>query len=258
MRTYVYCLLTAPADGPPAGLRGLDDAPVRRLPCGAVDAWVSDVAGAPREVRLAAPDPAGAAEVPNVDRLVRRARAHDHVVGAALALGVTPLPARFGQTYASDAACAASVGARAAAHARALARVAGMVEMTAIVPLLDAAPSAPPASSTVAPGRAYLDEVRRRMAPEMHYTQSAVRRRITETVGALVRDEAVAVNPSPPAVLLSPSLRFSHLLPRAAVDDYRQALARISGELFAGAEPGLAIRVLGPTAPYTFAAMEGA
>lgn len=259
MRTYVYCLLTAPADGPPAGLRGLDDAPVRRLPCGAVDAWVSDVAGAPREVRLAAPGAAGGAEVPNADRLVRRARAHDHVVGAALALGVTPLPARFGQTYASDAACAASLGARAATHARALARVAGMVEMTAIVPLLDdVASSAPPASSTVAPGRAYLDELRRRMAPEMHYTQSAVRRRITETVGALVRDEAVAVNPSPPAVFLSPSLRFSHLLPRAAVDDYRQALARISEELFAGAEPVLAIRVLGPTAPYTFAAMEGA
>ena len=92
----------------------------------------------------------------------------------------------------------------------------------------------------------------------MHYRQPAVRRRITETVGALVRDEAVAVNPSPPADFSFPSVRLSHLIARAAVDDYRQALVRVSGELFAGAEPPRGIRVLGPTAPYSFATAEGA
>ena len=71
---------------------------------------------------------------------------------------------------------------------------------------------------------------------------AAVRRRLTETVGAFVRGEAVTLDPLPAAVLT-----LSHLIARDAVADYRTALY--------DAAPPLQVErlvVCGPFAPYQF------
>lgn len=239
MRTYVYCLLPASAEAPPAGLAGIAGAPVRALACGQLTAWVSD-----------APAPDETPDVPAA--LAARARAHDAVPQAALDAGATPLPARYGQTYADDAACARSLASNGDALLLALARVEHLVEMAAIVPLDDDAAASERADVPASPGRAYLEEARRRLAPEMLFRNSGVRRRITETLGDLVRDEAVAVVRSPSVPPSAPYARVAHLLPRVHVAEYRDRVARLSAELSAP-DASRAIRVLGPYAPYSFA-----
>ncbi|HEY9429603.1 MAG TPA: GvpL/GvpF family gas vesicle protein, partial [Gemmatimonadaceae bacterium] len=111
MAIYLYCL-TEPGCEPPAELRGLAGEAVRAVAAaGRVAAWVSDL-----------PEGLGPATT-------ELARAHDRVVRAALA-HETPLPARFGQSFAGDAALRRSLDSRTAALERALERVRGGVEMT--------------------------------------------------------------------------------------------------------------------------------
>jgi hypothetical protein len=248
--TYLYCILAAPAEAPPPGLTGVDAGAVRVLRCGAVDAWVSSVERAPGRP---------AADSPRADAAlaVARARAHDGVSVAAMGLGATPLPARFGQSFPSDAACAAHVARRAAALQAALKHVAGRVEMSTYVTLAaakeaatPAPPAAPAASAGASAGRAYLEHLRSSMRVErnVHHELAAVRRRITETVGALVCDEVVAAVPSPPA---APCFRLAHLISRAAVSDYRSRLSAL------GADSVRGLRVIGPSPPYSFAESRG-
>jgi hypothetical protein len=73
-------------------------------------------------------------------------------------------------------------------------------------------------------------------------TAAAVRRRLTETVGAFVRGEAVRLDPLPAAVLT-----LSHLVARDEVAAYRTALHD-------AAPPTQVERlvVCGPVAPYQF------
>lgn len=243
MPTHLYCLLPANSAVPP-GLAGLDGAAVRALHGGALDAWVSD-ASAP---------PAGEEGAPLVERL----RAHDVVVAAALDAGVTPLPARFGQRFRDDADCLRDLAHRARELAAQLERVRGQVEMTLTGRLRGAEARAsepgagPPdaAAPTGSPavggsGRAYLERVKAalRVEQEMQLRIAAVRRRVTETVGALVRDEVVQVRPSPTV-----TLSISHLVPRGSLDAYRQAAAGLRDD---PALPPLVI--LGPLAPWRFA-----
>ena len=238
MPTHLYCLLP-PNSATPTGLAGVDGAPVRALRGDAVDAWVSD-ASAP-----------GTGD--ERERLVERVRAHDAVVAAALDAGVTPLPARYGQRFRDDAECLRELARRAPEMARQLERVRDHVEMTLSGRIeqpgepAEAARGAEPARAGGAPGsgRAYLERIKAGLAmeQEMQLRIAAVRRRVTETVGALVRDEVVQVRPSPTV-----TLSISHLLPRAALDAYRQAAAGLGGD---PALPPLVI--IGPLAPWRFA-----
>lgn len=240
MPTHLYCLLPANSAAPGV-LTGIGGAPVRVLRAGALDAWVS-TRDASRD-----DDPA---------TLVAAARAHDAVVAAALASGTTPLPARFGQHLADDAECIATLGRREAALVAQLARVRDQVEMTLVarLPPPDESPPAagPPRTQATTPaahasgaGRAYLEQVKAGLTLErnLQLRVAAVRRRVTETVGALVRDEVVQVTP-PPAATLS----LSQLVPRASVAAYRDAVAGLASD------PDLPPLVLiGPLAPYRFA-----
>ena len=242
MPTHLYCLLP-PGSAPPAALAGLGDAPVRVLRAGALDAWVST-------------PPAEGTRMDDTGALVRHARAHDAVVAAALATGETPVPARFGQRFATDEACLADVARRDAALASLLARVRGHVEMTLTARLPDEPDGAPDASAGAhragraggagaGAGRAYLERVKAGLAMErnLQLRVAAVRRRVTETVGALVRDEVVQVRPSPSA-----TLSLSHLVARASVSAYRERADVLR------ADPALPPLVLiGPLAPWRVA-----
>jgi hypothetical protein len=112
--TYLYCV-RADAAEPPHGVIGIDGSHVRAVDASNLVAWVSDVAD-------------GAVDV-TVDRL----RAHDGVCAAALAVGETPLPIRFGQSFANDAALVRGVTERETTLRERLERVAGCVELRVVV-----------------------------------------------------------------------------------------------------------------------------
>lgn len=114
MPTYLYCVRSDPR-GVPLELTGLDGIPVRAIYATGLTAWVSDVADA------------------RVAPTVERVRAHDAVCAAALVAGETPLPIRFGQTFADDGAAASAIASRRPALRERLARVAGCVELRVVV-----------------------------------------------------------------------------------------------------------------------------
>jgi hypothetical protein len=189
--TYLYCLTAHAAPDPPPATVGLDGGAVRRLG----DAWVSDVAS------------------PSLAATVDRIRAHDNVVAVALGTGSTPLPARFGQTFASDDECIAALSAKQVTMSAGLARVAGMVEMTVILRV----------ALDTSSGTAYLTSLARR-----EHAASDVNVRL----GDCIRESSVRASED--------VVTLSHLVDREAVAIYRERLE------------GLEARVLGPGAPYSF------
>jgi hypothetical protein len=226
---YLYCLLRATRE-PPAGLAGVDDAPVRAVDLGGICAWVSDVDTA---TMVASP---------------ARARSHDRVVRRALDWE-TPLPARFGQVVADVAGLADMVASRRAALSSALDTITGSVEMTVRMLLpVDAKeePSRrrPPHDRSADTGRAYLERVSADQRRERNVLAQAgiVRERVSSAVQGLVRAEAFTG-----ALVGSGMATLSHLVPRENVEVYRSALLQLRSN-----EPTLAIMVSGPWAPYSF------
>lgn len=233
MPTYLYCLLPPGSDAPPAALRGLADAPVRALPAGPLLAWVSTLE------RIPAPT-------------VTTAREHDRVAASALASGVTPLPARFGQRYEDDARCIADVAARAPALVAALARVAGMVEMTATAMLGAAGEAAlagedftPPAGTGA--GRAYMQRLRAgaRLERNLRVRAGSVAEGVRSAVSDLVCAEVMTVRQAP-----RPLVSLAHLIHRGDASAYRTRLATLVVKGSAGL-----LALGGPDAPYSFAAI---
>lgn len=114
MATYLYCI-RADAAEPPHGVIGIDGSQVRAVDASTLIAWVSDVADG------------------GVDITVDRLKAHDGVCAAALTVGETPLPIRFGQSFADDAALVRGVSQRETTLRERLERVAGCVELRVVV-----------------------------------------------------------------------------------------------------------------------------
>jgi hypothetical protein len=110
---YLYCIRADGAE--PPGIFGIDGSRVRSVEASDLFAWVSDVGD-------------GAVDV-TVDRL----KAHDSVCAAALAMGDTPLPIRFGQSFADDAALVRGIADREATLRERLERVAGCVELRVVI-----------------------------------------------------------------------------------------------------------------------------
>jgi hypothetical protein len=226
---YLYCLLRATRE-PPAGLVGVDDAPVRAVDLGGLCAWVSDI-----DVGTIVASPA-------------RARSHDRVVRRALDWE-TPLPARFGQMVADVAGLTDMVASRRAALISALDTIAGSVEMTVRMLLpVDAKEGAsrrqPPRDRRTNTGRAYLERVSADQRRERNVLAQAgiVRERVTSAVQGLVRAEAFTG-----ASAGSGMATLAHLVPRENIEGYRSALLQLRSN-----EPTLAIMVSGPWAPYSF------
>ena len=177
---------------------------------------------------------------------IEGARTHDAIVTAALDHGETPLPARFGQVFESDEACRVALVERMARIESDLSHVRGLVEMRVIVRLSPPQPEAvrDERDAGASPGIAYMRKLQRGRSLEqiVQASAAAVRRRLTETVGAFVRDEAVTLVPLPAA-----TLTISHLVARDEIASYRSALD--------DAAPGLDVErlvVSGPVAPYQF------
>lgn len=232
MPTYLYCLLTPtaePESGPPIA-HGIGGAAVRVLSAGPLEAWVSTIG---------APPPAAT---------VQAVREHDAVVSAALATGRTPLPARFGQIWPSDADCATAVAQRREELESFLHRVAGTVEMT-VCTLLPGMPPAPqpfptPGSPGVKPGTAYMFRLRARADREQHLRAAleALRARVSRALGPISRAEIAEIRGSDEALALS----VSYLIERGKEAEFRRAVDEASRESAAR------LVVVGPRAPYSF------
>jgi hypothetical protein len=231
MPTYLYCLASAArATEPPlATPLGIGGGAVRVLPAGELEAWVSTVA------------------TPSPPATVESVREHDGVVSAALATGRTPLPARFGQSWPSDAACVASVTQRATELAPLLRRLDGLVEMTVCTLL----PGMPPATRVplggrddAAPGSAYLRQLRARNDRERHLRTAleVLRARVSRALGDLSRGEVAEIRGSDRALALS----VSYLVERGGEARFRRAVDEVARETAAR------LVVAGPRAPYSF------
>ncbi|HEX6533418.1 MAG TPA: GvpL/GvpF family gas vesicle protein [Gemmatimonadaceae bacterium] len=248
---HLYCLTSPGGERAASGVRGLEGAPVRVVRAGAVEAWVSEHETLPREVT---PD---------------LARAHDGVVRAAMAWE-TPLPARYGQTFANEESLTSALAAREGAIVEALERVRGAVEMTVRV-LLDEDPAeegaeergeraaplaalgwagagegeaASGAGARARTGRDYLSSVRARHEREaaLHRRAEFLQARLSRAVEGVTRGESRT--PAPPS---SRFLTVSHLVALGDVSEYRLALRS-----FVESEPRPRVLVSGPWAPYSF------
>ena len=226
MPTYLYCILPAAAEPRAPMQTGVGGSDIRELEAGPLAAWVETVG----ERTIA----------PTIDRV----RAHDAVVTAALHGGDTPLPARFGQVFESDESCRRALIDQASRMESDLARVRGLVEMRIIARLPREAEAQDVSARPGAPGTSYMRKLQRARGMEqiVQASAAAVRQRLTETVGAFVRGEAMTLDPLPAAILT-----LSHLVARDEVPAYRAALN--DADLGALVER---IVVSGPVAPYQF------
>jgi hypothetical protein len=206
----------------------VDAVPVRGLDAAGVSAWVSDIA----DTSLA----------PSV----ARARAHDDVVRDAMARA-TPVPARFGQVMADDAALARWLDERRGSLVESLARVQGCVEMTVRI-LLAGRETPTPGPAPRESGSAYLRWVRERQQSRQSVTDQAefLRQGVAQAVeeAGVVREVRWAtVAPG------ARSLEAAHLVPRDLIARHREVV-RSAVER----DNRMKVMLSGPWAPYTFCA----
>jgi hypothetical protein len=236
MSTHLYCVLPSEVPSPvPFGLTGVEGGSVRALPVDHLVAWVSDVQ---RDIPV------------SIDGV----RAHDSVVEAALETGSTPVPARFGQRFADDSACAAALNSRGSSVESLLASMQGMVEMTIIITpstrrmIRELEPVIPEMFEPAVrgTGRRYLETLRSREAATgaVAHATDDLAQRLAEATQEVVRRSLVHQTATP-----IPLRTISHLIARQDVDDFRRAVATVDrGREFQ-------FLVIGPRAPYSFCAL---
>ncbi len=226
----------------PAGLAGIDGAAVRALEVHEMIAWVSTTEPRPAIVDSAAP---GAALV--------GIREHDTVVESALSIGVTPLPARFGQRFRDDEACVAGIDRQGTGIAALLTAIQGLVEMTLILTpstrrvVADLVPVLPEmVGDDPGVGRRYLEALKQREAATGAVRQAldALAQRLSEAAEGFIQRVSVHEN-----LAKMPMRAISHLIPRDLIDRYRDAVRAV--------HPTTDYRflVVGPRAPYSFATL---
>lgn len=239
MVTYLYCVRDGTA-ARPTGVFGLDGAPVRAIDAVALVAWASDFAE------------------PTVDVTVDRLKAHDAVCAAALDSGETPLPIRFGQTFADDAALVAGIVARESELRDRLVRISGCVELRIVVTQgRDTDLSHEPHDGDEADSTEPVDD-----APSpLEGPGTAFLRRLARAGRADLAREVACEDTRHAVRALSPSLIvdqlrcetargmafFPVLVRRGDVEAFRGSIAEILPS------QQIALSVLGPFAPYSFA-----
>jgi Gas vesicle synthesis protein GvpL/GvpF len=220
MPTYVYCFVDPAAADPPAGAEGIDGEPVRRLD----EAWVSEVRD--RTVRPT----------------LRRVRQHDAVIALALDTGMTPLPARFGQTFASDAECQTAMAGKRDELRTARAQVAGCVEMRLLLrPTVRLVEK--PKTEALSAGTAYLQALleRERSERAVRSTLEAAAGPLVDAMALFVRETAVGWNDDG-------FVAVAHLVDRQTLPSYRAHLEVAINAV----DSGVSVKPSGPSAPYSF------
>ncbi|MHB0947783.1 MAG: GvpL/GvpF family gas vesicle protein [Gemmatimonadaceae bacterium] len=224
MATYLYCVLphTEGLVPPPNGVGG---ARVRVVAGEELDLWVSDVS----------PEQCDASDA---------ARAHEAVLLAALRAGRTPLPARFGCTFASDDACVRDVTRRRESLRPLLHRVHGMMEMTVttIVPSLPV----PSLTGSPVPPAAQL-QLRADTERRTRSVLEALRARLSRALGPVSRSEVATMRGTDPL-----GLRVAYLVPREMEQEFRAIVSVVAHET------ATTLVVGGPLAPYDFGNVEPA
>lgn len=233
---YVYAMLPADAPAPPRGLAGLDGAPVSPwcpplLTAHELQGWTS------RFDAPVAPEPT-----------LARVQAHDTVVAAALAQGVTPVPFRFGHWFASEEAALTALPDRLPGLAALAGTLRGTVEYRALLQreATGHAPAASPGLSA-SPGRQRLEAARLRQAAaaEREEWGGKIAEQLQERVAPFVLAEQLRTD----LVHGRWRLTVSHLVARPNIDRYLVAVATWLGD-----EPSSSATIVGPSAPYSFAA----
>ncbi len=224
MGVYLYCVL--PGDvAPPAGLRGLAETAVRLQTNGPLACWVSSL-DTPPEASVAA------------------LQRHNDVVQTALALGVTPLPVRFGQWLENDAALEGALRAREDAYEQALRAVEHAVEygVRVLDPSLESVAPAP--ATAAVSGTAYMRQLAGRAAEERELESRGreIAVKLRAVLGSLVRQERIEALPSRHGLV-----SIAHLVERDCDAEYHTAI-----ELVRRAHPALRFLITGPWPPYSF------
>jgi hypothetical protein len=239
--TYLYGFLSASTDlSVPQGLLGIGDTPVRAIAVGPdIEAWVGTA------------DPAPLKQLPAVT--AQNALAHHAVLDAALTTGRTPLPARFGQRFPSDAACLSKVVARASVIRAALTRVDGLVEMSILLApstrrvLRELQPITPHSirSNESQAGRRYLDALRAnaRKGERRDAFASAVVEQLSTALAPYVRAERRQARGQASGIVVA---SLAHLVSRGDAEEYRLAAHQVESP------SGFQLVVAGPRPPYSF------
>lgn len=246
MTFVAYCIVPAGVT-PPPGLEGVGGATVRPLPAGDVCCWASRLETVPT------PGPA-------------LARTHNAVIMAAMDRDVTPVPIRFGQSFADEDALVAAVARRSTEWQAQLRRFAGHAEFgVRISPTADAtsvsagghadaadATAADAADSDAArdvhspmrSGRAFMEGLARRKAQQDRHRHSLdlAATRIAERLGPLVAAARLEHDSVP-----GRGASLAHMVAWNDVDAYHAVMAELGEELSA-----YRLHVAGPWPPWSF------
>jgi hypothetical protein len=241
---YAYCVAPA-GHRPPAGLRGIDDAPVTQLEVAGVSVWVSPMAARP---------------APAVERI----RRHNAVIEAATAPDLTPVPIRFGQWLHDADSLARHAAERAGEWLEWLQRHAGTCELGARIVVAEeaAARSDAPMPGTLAdpglaaaremqqaqvrpgsPGRAHMQ----RLAAQ-HATRTRRSARSLEVLEELRRRLGGCVLAERVETLGNGGISAAHLVRRAEADRYLSV-----AEAASRSYDDVTVTITGPWPPYSFA-----
>lgn len=221
---YLYCVLPA-GHAPPAGLRGIEDAPVEAVTESGLTLWTSALPRRP------------AASIETIQQ-------HNAVIEAAMQAGVTPVPLRFGQ-YARGADVAARAAERRDAWRSALAEFAGCAEYGVRVIEPERAVAARDVHARTVSGRAYLEAVARSAGLDR------ARKARAESLASTLRErlgDAIARDRVEPLPSTHGLASIAHLVPHEKADEYRTGMAAARAAL-----PALRFLTSGPWPPYSFA-----
>jgi hypothetical protein len=225
-----YCIV--PAGHPlPAGLEGVGNAPVDTVGAtDGLDIWLSPIDRRP-------------------DSTADAARTHHHVVAAAMDRRTTPVPLRFGQLFADEAAAAAAVARHAARWAGLLQQFAGKAEYGVRISLTGPAQAGEVegAARDVRPaarhsGMAYMADVAARHAAIDQAREEAERLSACLTADGVVADSRAS--PSSGAGLLS----LAHLVAWSDAEAYHAFMKKVLDTN----RRRFAIHCTGPWPPYSF------
>jgi hypothetical protein len=225
MGTHLYCILPAAIE-PPADLAGVASVAVEPLAAGPVCCWASRHGQRPQPTAAAA-------------------TAHHTVVHAALGLGVTPVPLRFGQWFADGDEAVAAIAGDAAAWQHTLERVAGCVEFGVRITTDSASTAARDVrGSRAGTGTAYMQALARsRAEATLRRTEAmALAADLEMRAGSLLRETRTAA--SRDAAVLAD---IAHLVARRDEEDYTQMIHEMRRH-----HPHVRFRVSGPWAPWSF------